>query len=311
MFAKTGAFPRRTPWPRPRRIGEAEAPPPAEAHLPPPVREKGAAHGPPALRPPETNRPPAAAPLRDRRGSQAAFTLVELLVVISIISILAGLLLPALGRAMDAARLTQCASNLKQSGLSFQQYADQHHGMLPGASMTHAGKVIRVHGAVPAFYTGYITDWVDWNHGGGTGQSRAQHTGDWSIMRCPADGTKYGGAEYCNYGYNGLAGDYDSPHFQGMDFRREADIRQPSAIMLTGDSLNNARGHDGYSFRIINNNPGMLGWGTDKVIPYYFDRHNGVANYTFVDGHVSAKTGEWVLAECYSDSVFFDKYQRY
>ncbi|MBN2713331.1 MAG: prepilin-type N-terminal cleavage/methylation domain-containing protein [Planctomycetes bacterium] len=53
-----------------------------------------------------------------------AFTLVELLVVISIITILAGLLLPALSMAIDSAKAVACVNNQKQLALGLGMYAD-------------------------------------------------------------------------------------------------------------------------------------------------------------------------------------------
>ncbi len=65
---------------------------------------------------------------------RAGFTLVELLVVIGIIAVLISLLLPALGRARDSARFTQCRSNLSQIGLAIQYYAGEHKDRWPGAT---------------------------------------------------------------------------------------------------------------------------------------------------------------------------------
>ncbi len=61
----------------------------------------------------------------------AAFTLVELLIVIAILAILASLLLPSLGRAKAKARSAQCVSNLRQWGLTYRQYADDNKEFLP------------------------------------------------------------------------------------------------------------------------------------------------------------------------------------
>lgn len=82
----------------------------------------------------EAMHPAGAAGLDVQRASRAhagAFTLVELLVVISIIALLVSLLLPALKGAREAARGTQCLTNLRQLSTGFYLYATDRNQTLP------------------------------------------------------------------------------------------------------------------------------------------------------------------------------------
>jgi prepilin-type N-terminal cleavage/methylation domain-containing protein len=65
---------------------------------------------------------------RSKRG----FTLIELLVVIAVIAVLAALLLPAVQRAREAARRTQCLNNLKNLALACHNYVDVNQTFPPG-----------------------------------------------------------------------------------------------------------------------------------------------------------------------------------
>ncbi len=88
--------------------------------------------------------------------SSRAFTLIEMLVVISIIAILAGLLIPAIHRAREHARSAQCMSNLRQLHQAVVNYSARRNGRLPHAASRQSWSERYQH-----WYKSR-TGWVDW-----------------------------------------------------------------------------------------------------------------------------------------------------
>ena len=72
-----------------------------------------------------------AAIIRIRCDLVGAFSLLELLVVISVTSLLLGILIPALNRCRSLAKQTVCQSRLRQWGLAFEAYSSGNNGFYP------------------------------------------------------------------------------------------------------------------------------------------------------------------------------------
>jgi len=187
----------------------------------------------------------------------AGFTLVELLVVITLIGILAGLLVPSLAKAKSRARSIGCLGNLKQWGLATCLYASDNQDFLPpdgtpnpGERSTNVGWYIQLPQVLglPRYHA------QAWRTNAAVNPGR-------SVWICPSNPRRSNGRNlfhYClNERVNGTAGN-DQPV-------RLSAIPQTAALVWLFDSKNL---------------PAVGYWGY-----VHTNLHSGGAQFLFLDGH--------------------------
>lgn len=218
------------------------------------------------------------------------FTLIELLIVISIIAILSALLLPALGRAREMARETNCKSNLKQFGLATVSYCDDYGDFFMPVALYNANS------------------W-NWGYCFYTDKYLSGSNGLW---KCPTaagilkggnfrkDFTKSAGLypanfTYIAYGYNdvtiGRIANTSLKDSRGIYYASDTNtanqptkrsrIKMPSTCLLFTETYD------------PDNMEGIYLTGNGGKNKH--DRHNGGANVAWADGHVKSLKATQVL----------------
>jgi prepilin-type processing-associated H-X9-DG protein/prepilin-type N-terminal cleavage/methylation domain-containing protein len=220
---------------------------------------------------------------------RAAFSLVELLAVIAIIAVLTGLTLPAIQGAREAARRTNCASNIRQIGSAMSQFCDTHGGRWPGTS--HTTEVDDDPNSPT--YLLYNRAWI---------YTIAPFMEDVDSIRiCPSDllGKERFDKKMTSYVLNAYLGTEAMPAFPN---RKQLNESSKSIVLFEiaeakGVQLANGHIHNHNWFKQSNINSGTVFDFIQGDVEV--ERHGGSAHYLFADGHVelisAEQIHEWAL----------------
>lgn len=240
------------------------------------------------------------------RTPSRAFTLVELLVVIGIISILISILLPSLAAARSSAVSIQCQSNLRQLSQASLLYATDNQGFYPPAHYEFVtANLHRWHGTRPNTVSpfSFVTSPLQPYLGEGT-----------MIRRCGAldlpqvSDVNIAFESACGgYGYNdayiGSSMGVDEGKFVGI-YAWEKNIvnvpakisqilRPSETVQFTDAAMGQAKSVlIEYSFAT---SPLFPGYNFPSSSPSVHFRHRGKANIVWADGHTSSEAMEWTV----------------